>query len=434
VIEFDFSPAARFLESLAGKATPTQIALQVGIAIAAWGLAWLLARAVVRRTPDNPRWKFGEGGFDRVLFPLFMLLFVWIGRLVLAPHQRIALLDIVLALAIAMVLIRLAVYVLGIVLPKGAFLRSVVRGIAWIAWIAVALHLVGLLTPTVEALDSAAITMGKNQQRVSLLLVLQALAALALTLTVAMWVARITESRVLASESMEMSMRMVVTKIVRVAAFFLAILIALPMVGIDVTALSVFGGALGVGLGFGLQKIASNYVSGFIVLLDRSLRIGDIITVDNRRGQVEEIATRFTVLKGADGVESIIPNELLITQSVNHHTYSDPKVSVVIPVRVTYESDVERALELMREAAAGMPQVLAEPAPTARVKQLGDQGVELELTLWMPETMGGEGDLRSEILRRIIRGYRESGIVFARRDLRPIATPETTDSSGKATA
>ena len=432
MMDFDFSPVARFIEGVTGEATPLEIAVQAGVVLVAWSLGWLIARAIVRRAPDSPRWKFGEGGFERVLFPLFALGLVWLGRQVLA-QQHVALLDIVIALAIAWVLIRLAVYVLGIVLPKGAFLRSVVRGIAWIAWIAVALHLVGLLAPTVDALDSAAITMGKNQQRVSLLLVLQALAALALTLTVAMWVARITESRVLASESMEMSMRMVVTKIVRVAAFFLAILIALPMVGIDVTALSVFGGALGVGLGFGLQKIASNYVSGFIVLLDRSLRIGDIITVDNRRGQVEEIATRFTVLKGADGVESIIPNELLITQSVNHHTYSDPRVSVVIPVRITYESDVERALELMREAAQGMPQALAEPAPVARVKQLGDQGMELELTLWIPESMGGDADLRSEILRRIIRGYRDSGIVFARRDLRAIATPEIVDSAGKAT-
>jgi small-conductance mechanosensitive channel len=433
VIEFDFSPAARFIEGLTGAATGTQIALQAAVVLVGWGIAWLAARAVVRRVPDNPRWQFGAGGFDRVLFPLFALAFVWIGRLVLAPRQNVALLDIVQALAIAWVLIRLAVYVLGHVLPPGAFLRSVIRGVAWVAWIAVALHLIGLLTPTLEGLDAAAITVGKNDQRVSLLLVLQALGALALTLTVAMWISRITESRVLASESMEMSMRMVVTKIVRVAAFFLAILVALPMVGIDVTALSVFGGALGVGLGFGLQKIASNYVSGFIVLLDRSLRIGDIVTVDNRRGQVQEIATRFTVLKGSDGVESIIPNELLITQSVNHHTYSSPNISVVVPLRITYESDVDRAIELLREAVRSHP-VLADPAPTARVKALGDQGVELELAVWLPESVGGDGEMRSELLREVIRRFRAEGIVFARRDWRPPATTETIEMADKPSA
>jgi small-conductance mechanosensitive channel len=432
VIEFDFSPAARFMESVTGKATPAQIGLQVAIAAAAVLVGWLLARFLVRRSPEHSRWKFGEGGFDRVLAPLFALGLVWIGRLVLAPHQRVALLDIVTALAIAWALIRLAVYVLGHVLPQGAFLRRVVRAIAWIAWIAVAMHLVGLLTPTLAALDAAAVTFGKGGQRISILLVLQALAALALTLTVAMYVARITETRVLAADSIEMSTRMVVTKLVRVAAVFIAILVALPMVGIDVTALSVFGGALGVGLGFGLQKIASNYVSGFIVLLDRSLKIGDVITVDNRRGQVEEIATRYTVLKGADGVESIIPNELLITQSVNHHTYSNRKVAVVVPVRVTYESDVERALELLVEAGRDAALVLGEPAPVGRVKQLGDQGVELELTVWIDENVRADMDLKSEVLRKVIAAYRGAGIVFARRDLRPIATPETPENSSNS--
>lgn len=430
-MEFDFSPAARFIESVAGKATPAQIGYQVAIALAAVGLGWLVARVAVRRAPQHPRWKFGEGGFDRVLAPLFALGFIWVGRLVLAPHQRIALLDIAIALALAWALIRLAVYVLGHVLPQGAFLRRAVRAIAWIAWIAVAMHLVGLLTPTLEALDNAAITLGKNQQRVSILLVLEALAALALTLTVAMYVARITETRVLATESVEMSTRMVVTKIVRVAAFFLAILVALPMVGIDITALSVFGGALGVGLGFGLQKIASNYVSGFIVLLDRSLKIGDIITVDNRRGQVEEIATRYTVLRGMDGVESIVPNELLITQSVNHHTYSNRHVMVVVPVRVTYESDVEQALDLLLRSGREAPNVMSEPGPVVRVKQLGDQGVELELTAWIDESVGGDADLRSHILRSVVASYRAAGIVFARRDLRPTATPEIPESLAK---
>jgi small-conductance mechanosensitive channel len=434
MIHFDFSPVARFIESVSGEATPLQIGLKVAIVAAAACLGWLMARALTRRTSQHPRWKFGAGGFDRVLSPLFMLVFVWLGRQVLASYQQVALLDIVIALVLAHVLIRLAVYVLGHILPQGEFLRSVVRGIAWIAWIAVALHLVGLLSPTLEALDSAAITYGKEDHRISLLLVLQAVAALALTITVALWLARITETRILASDSVEMSMRIVMTKIVRVAAFFLAVLVALPMVGIDITALSVFSGALGVGLGFGLQKIASNYVSGFIVLLDRSLRIGDIVTVDNRRGQVEEIGTRFTVLRGADGVESIIPNELLITQSVNHHTYSDPKVSLVVPLRVTYESDVEAAIEVMGAAGRAFPQVLQDPPPAARVKQLADLGVELELTVWVPEALAGDGDLRSDILRRVIRDFKARGIVFARRDLRPIATPATGESASQPMA
>jgi small-conductance mechanosensitive channel len=424
VIEFDFSPVARFIESLTGGTTTAQILLQVGIAFAAAVLAWFFARAMVGRMAEGSRLRFVAGGFGRVLYPLLILLFVWLARVVLGRYQPVALLDIVGAMLVAMALIRLAEYVLGKVLPQGVFLRRVVRGIAWIAWLAVALHLIGLLSPTLEGLDAAAITLGKEQQRISLLLVIQALGALALTLTVAMYLARVTENRVLATDTLQMSTRMVITKIVRVSAFFLAVLVALPMVGIDITALSVFSGALGVGLGFGLQKIASNYVSGFIVLLDRSLKIGDIVTVDNRRGQVQEIANRFTVLRGTDGTESIIPNELLITQSVNHHTYSDPRVSVVVPVRVTYESDVEAALEELLAAAERCREVIGEPAPIARVKQLGDTGVELELTVWMANPGQGDGDLRSEILRDVIRRYKERGVILARRDVRPIATPE----------
>lgn len=422
----DFSPLARFVEAMTGDATPLHIGIQVAVAAAAVGFGALVATSVRKRVPANPHWKFGEGGFDRVVLPLFMWLAVWLGKLALAPYQGVALLDIVLALITAFAAIRIAVYVLGHVLPQGAFLRSVIRFIAWVAWVAVALHVVGLLDETIEALDSAGVTLGK--QRISLLLVLQALGALGLTLTVAMWASRITESRVLAAQSVEMSTRMVVVKLLRVVAIFLAILVALPMVGIDITALSVFSGALGVGLGFGLQKVASNYVSGFIVLLDRSLKIGDTVTVDNRRGEVQAIEARFTVLKGADGVESIIPNEVLITQSVQHHTYSDPKVSIVIPVRVTYESDVDLACELLLAAAAGQGRIIDDPPPAARVKALGDLGVEIELTVWVLDPAVGDGDLRSEILLRVVRTFRARGVVLARRDLRPPATAATGES------
>ncbi len=424
--DIDFSPVSRFVGALTGDATPMQIGIQVAVAAAALGLGSLAATSVRKRVPSNPRWKFGEGGFDRVVFPLFMWLAVWLAKLALAPYQGVALLDIVLALITAFAAIRVAVYVLAHVLPEGAFLRSVIRAIAWAAWIAVALHLVGLLDETVDALDRAGVSFG--QQRITLLLVLQALLALGLTLTIAMWASRITESRVLAAQSVEMSTRMVVVKLLRVVAIFLAILVALPMVGIDITALSVFSGALGVGLGFGLQKIASNYVSGFIVLLDRSLKIGDTVTVDNRRGEVQAIEARFTVLKGADGVESIIPNETLITQSVQHHTYSDPKVSIVIPVRVTFESDVDLACELLLEAASGQPRIIPDPAPSARVKALGDLGVEIELTVWVVDPAVGDGDLRSDILRRVVRDFRDRGVILARRDIRPHATAEIVET------
>jgi small-conductance mechanosensitive channel len=219
-----------------------------------------------------------------------------------------------------------------------------------------------------------------------------------------------------------------------VASLFIAVLVALPLVGIDVTTLSIFSGALGVGLGFGLQKIASNYVSGFIVLLDRSLRIGDVITVDGRKGEVKEIATRYTVIKGLDGVENIIPNETLITQSVSHHTYTDPKVAVVIGVTVAYESDLDLACELLVRAADEHKRVIAEPPAGARVKKLADSGVDLELMVWIADPSVGEGVLRSDLLKSIVRLYRQNGvsIPYPRRDVTLLATPETREKPSRS--
>jgi small-conductance mechanosensitive channel len=282
----------------------------------------------------------------------------------------------------------------------------------------------------IDALNDVGFTLGKDKQRITLWLLLQGLAALVITLTVALWLGRITESRVLAAETIELSTRIVITKLVRAGALLVAILVALPLVGIDVTALSVFSGALGVGLGFGLQKIASNYVSGFIVLLDRSLRIGDVITVDGRRGEVKAIESRYTVIKGGDGVESIIPNETLITQSVNHHTYSDPRVSMVVGVSISYESDVEKACALLLEAAKRQDRVIADPPSAARIRNLGESGIDLELTVWIKDPAMGEGELRSALLLDVLKAFREHGIdiPYPRRDVRLIATVETREN------
>jgi small-conductance mechanosensitive channel len=251
--------------------------------------------------------------------------------------------------------------------------------------------------------------------------------AIFLAVTLALWVSRITESRVLAADSLEMTTRVVITKFVRVATLVVGLFIALPLAGIDVTTLSIFSGALGVGLGFGLQKVASNYVSGFIVLLDRSLRIGDIVSVDGRRGEVKAIESRYTVIKGGDGVESIVPNEKMITEVVAHHTYSDPRVAISIPVAVSYAADVERACAIVSAAAKRQSRVIADPPATTRVKALGERGIEIELTIWIDDPLLGEGDLRSDILKDVLAACRAAGIEmgYPQREVRMITTLET---------
>jgi len=426
----DFSRITDLVNDMASSATPAEWLWQLAVVAAALALGFYVSRAVCHRIRSSPRWKFGKGDFERVAFPLFTLGFVAIGELVLGRFQTVVLVNIVKSLLIALVVIRAAVYVLGHILPEGAFLRTAVRVIAWIAWIAVVLHVTGLLPDVIGALDDVGITIGKSKQRVTLWLAFQAIAALAFTLTVALWLGRITETRVLASETIEMSTRIVITKLVRAGVIIVAILIALPLVGLDITTLSIFSGALGVGLGFGLQKIASNYVSGFIVLLDRSLRIGDVITVDGRRGEVKAIESRYTVIRGGDGVESIIPNETLITQSVNHHTYTDPKVSMVVGVSVSYESDVEKACAILLEAAKRQSRVIAQPPSAARIKSLADSGIELELTVWIQDPPLGEAELKSLLLLDVLKSFKAAGIEipYPRRDVRMIATPETPET------
>ena len=425
----DFSPLKEFIDGLSGDATPQEWLWQVGVGAVMLVLGWWTARVVCRRSFSSGRWKFGEGNFERVAFPIFSYGYLVVGRAILARYQSVALLDMLAALTVGAMGVRLAAYVLGHILPKGSFLRGSIRTIAWIAWIAVVLHVTGLLPEVREALDDIGFSVGKGQ-RITLLLVLQAMVALALTLTLAAWISRVTETRVLAAKDIEMSTKVVVTKVVRVLTLFVAVLVAMPLVGIDITALSVFSGALGVGLGFGLQKIASNYVSGFIVLLDRSLRIGDLITVDGRRGVVTAIESRYTVVKGADGTESIVPNEKLITDSVNHHTFTDPKVAVVVPLTIANDTDLEAALETLVACAREQPQVIADPAPVARAKQFRDEGLEIELVCWIADVVVGDADLKSALIRDIVKRFRERRISLPvpRRDVRMLATAETPKS------
>jgi small-conductance mechanosensitive channel len=420
----------KVLSALAGEATRAQVINEAAAAALGVLLAWLVARALFAKRVPTSKWKFGKGEFERVAFPFIAWGLLWTAKAALARIQDTHLLEILVTLAFAYAAVRLATYVLGHVIPEGRFQRAVIRLVYAFAAAGALLYAVGLLPEALGVLDAHGFTFGKDKREITLLDLAKGVVALFLTIIFALWLSRITETRVMAADTLEMTTRVVIAKVVRIAALFIAIFVALPMAGIDVTTLSVFSGALGVGLGFGLQKIASNYVSGFIVLLDRSLRIGDVVTVDGKRGEVKAIESRYTVIRGADGVESIIPNEKLITESVNHHTYSDPKVSLVMGVTVSYDSDVDQALRLLCDVAKRQGRVIAEPAAQSRVKQLTDHGVELELTVWISDPQLGEGELKSDILKDVLKAFRGAGIAIAypRREIRVINTPETENS------
>lgn len=229
-------------------------------------------------------------------------------------------------------------------------------------------------------------------------------------LLIALGIGRVLEARLLAAHGMDLTLRVTLTKLLRAVLVLFALLVALPALGIDLTALSVFGGALGVGLGFGLQKIASNYISGFIILFDRSVKIGDQVSVDNRLGEVTAMTSRYVVVRSLDGAEAIIPNETMITSTVVNHTYSDRRVCVTIPVQISYRSDLDAATQVLIEAARTHPRALQDPAPGVQITAFGENGIHLELGVWIDDPKQGKATLRSDIYRVVWREFRARGI------------------------
>jgi small-conductance mechanosensitive channel len=409
------------LQALIGTLTSTAGAVQIAAFIFCAGLAWLISGELKRRLPGQLEpglAKIGAGSAHRVFMPALLLVFVWLARLGLSKVQSVHVLDLAVPLISAFAVIRLAVYLLRHMIAPSALLKSSERIIVLFVWTIIALHLTGLLADIASALEQVVLPVGSK--KVTLLLVVEALLSVIVTVFVAMGLSGLIEARVMRAETLDASSRVVIGKIVRALALTLAILIALPLAGIDLTLLSVFGGALGVGLGFGLQKIASNYISGFIILLDRSIRLGDLVTIDKQTGVVEAIKSRYTVVRGLDGTEAIVPNDTIITSTVTNHSYTHPKVAVKTSMTIGYDSSLERARQILVDISLAHPRVLRDPAPTALVTALGDNGIDLELVVWINDPDLGQGALRSDLLVSAWQAFQENSISipYPQRELR----------------
>jgi small-conductance mechanosensitive channel len=406
-------------EILADITTPTglwQLLVLIAACCAAWAINGLLRARVMRHAPEH--WKLGIGGVNRVLFPLSTLLFVLIGKFILAYWQHTSFLLLASKLLLAMAAIRLVVYALRYIIEPGGMLKTLENTIAGAIWSLLALHLSGILPEILSALEEIEFNIGKNP--VNLLLALQGILTILITIFIALWCSRIVENRLMRVHNINMNLRVVLAKLLRVILLFIAVLIALSAVGLDITMLSVFGGALGVGLGFGLQRIASNYVSGFIILLDKSMQIGDVVTIETHYGVVSDLRTRYLVLRKLDGTEVIIPNETLITTPVINHSFTDHRARVQMPIQVSYDSTLELAMQLMQEAAIRHSRVMVEPAPAVQIKGFGESGIDLMLTVWIPDPEEGSAALQSEIYLEIWQAFKQNNISipFPQREVR----------------
>jgi small-conductance mechanosensitive channel len=397
---------------------------QIGIIGAALLFAWSVSRLIEPRLGrTDGRLELAIGGMRRLQFPLTALAVVLIGRAVLKQWQGVSLLDVAVPLLTTLAIVRVTVYALRSAFASGSWLRRSERLIAWMVWLGFAVYITGLAPDVIAFFDGLAFHIGNT--RISVLLILQAALVISVTLLTALWLGSMVESRLMGAQTLDLNLRVVLSKLTRALLAVVALLIALPAVGLDLTLLSVFGGALGVGLGFGLQKIASNYVSGFIILMDRSVSLGDMISVDKFSGQISKMTARYVVLRGLDGTETLVPNETLVTSPVVNNSYSDPSICAALTVSIDYSADPDAALRIMEDAARRQARVMRKPPPAAVIRQLAERGIELELGFWVEDPQLGIGPLRSELLRDILRGFRENGIAFPppTRDAKPAPVP-----------
>src|SRR6478609_2013782 len=351
--------------------------LELALTLLCIAFAWLVDRRMKRRRAmEGPHLRL-PGSFISIAFPLLALAltylasFAW-SRFVGPPFFLAIATPVLLALAA----IRMLAYALHRLFPAQTWLPASEVAIGTAIWGLAILYFLGVLPEIRATLDQLVIPIGKKD--VSLLTIFTGIAVVVVTLIVTLWISGMIEQRLALAKQLDANLRVVLAKFIRAVLIVVGVLIALEQIGFDLTLLTVFGGALGVGIGLGLQKLASNYIAGFTILLDRSIRLGDLVTVDNKTGVVSRVTSRYVVVRGGDGLEAIVPNETLVTTTVLNHSYTSTEIRIAIQVQISHDSDVDKALALLQEVALQEPQVMrGERPPSALVLGLGDNGVAL---------------------------------------------------------
>jgi len=380
------------------------------------GLSSLLTRPLLGFIPEKFRGQFPDLTAYLAVSAAFLAAGEGVGRglgqepIILASLWRLAMAWIVILLASSFI--------------KDGLAR---RLLTWSALTIAGLAIFGLADPVMAALDDVGFAIG--DVRLTLLSVIQGAVVLIGLLWLSSILGRLTDSRLSAFSDLEPSARVLFSKIVRLSLIAAAFMIAMAVVGVDVTAFAVFGGALGVGIGFGLQKVVANFISGLILLADRSIKPGDVIEIGESYGRIDRLGARFVSVVTRDGKEHLIPNEDLITQQVINWSFSSKIVRVRVPFGVSYDSDLRKAQELAVEAAHSTPRVLADPAPRCNVMGFGDSSVDLELRLWIRDPEDGVANVSSDVRLAIWDTFKNNEIhfPFPQRELRILGWPEKQD-------
>lgn len=397
-----------WLHGFLQPAALAELAALAGAVLLAWGFTSALRRALTMQDGSNSV-MFGRRIFDGALFPLVLLLLGYLSRAVLVKFVPLAVFHVAIPVLVSLAVIRLGVKVLQVAFDEKPWVRVLERTISWVAWGAMVLWVSGLLPVVLAEMDDITWKMGAST--LSLRTLVEGVVTASIVLILTLWVSAAIEARLLRSAvGSDRSLRKAVSNFTRALLLFVGLIVALSAVGIDLTALSVLGGAVGVGIGFGLQKLASNYVSGFVILTERSVRIGDSVRVDGFEGRITDINARYTLVRATNGRESIVPNEMLITNRVENLAQAEIRTAQTTVISVGYDSDVELVQRLLVEAARAQPRVLAKPEVFAALSNFGADGLEFTLSYWIADPDNGQLGLRSAINLAILSALREHRI------------------------
>ena len=398
---------ATWLAAMSRPSVLVEVAVLAACLVLAGAAVWLARAGLGPARRVGSVW-FGERLVDGVLFPVVALLFALAARWALRSSLPVALLHLAVPILASLVVIRITVRVLRVAFPASQAVRVLERTLSWIVWGALVLWVTGLLPLLLQELEAIHWKLGGAD--VSLRSLIEAAISAVAVLVVVLWVSAAIEARLLAGVTEHLSLRKIAANATRALLLLVGLMLALSAAGIPIGVLGVFGGALGVGLGFGLQKLAANYVSGFVILAERSLRIGDMVKVDNFEGRITDIATRYTVIRALNGRESIVPNELLITQRVENSSLADPQVQISTTLQVAYGSDLDALLPRLAAAVATVPRVLADPAPAVLLAGFGADGLDLQVAFWIGDPEYGQGNVRSDVNLALLRSLNAAGV------------------------
>ena len=394
------------LELLGALWHPTAL-VELALLLGCLGLSWAVCRAL--RPADQPAgiW-FGQRGFDGALFPLLALALALGARWALHGHIPVAVFKLAVPVLASLALIRVFARVLHAAFPGSALALALERTLSWGVWILTVMWITGVLPLVLDEMEAISWKIGGSP--VSLRGLVEGTLSAAAVLVVALWLSATLESRLMRASKVHLSVRKMAANATRAGLLLIGLLLALSAAGIPLGALGVLGGALGVGLGLGLQRLASNYVSGFVILAERALRIGDVVKIDSFEGRITDISTRYTVIRATNGHESIVPNELLITQRVENYSFADRQVALSSRVQVAYATDLAPLIPQLVAAMAQVPRVLADPGPAVQLAGFGADGLDLTLVYWVADVENGQGNVLSDINLAVLATLRAAGV------------------------